>query len=321
VNALERAWTGSGSAVRIASASSSRPSREARGTWRRRIALTEWVAGCALEACGRDRDAHAHLEASLASARRAADRARECRALYMLGLTDTLAGRTDAARSYAATALEIARETGDRNLEARTRNTLGNVEEIQGHLQEAVTQYTSALVLAQAIDDKDLEGSIRSNLANVLSLQGRGDEARIADGGSDRRRAAGGQPAAGRATRCATSACCTRCRAGTRGRSSPAARRWRSRVTSGNVRLECVALCNVGMAYDSLGRFDDARVNYEAAVALARQLGDHRQEASSSATSACRTRGSSDSTTRVNASLRARAFSATPPIRSAWQSC
>jgi len=37
-------------------------------------------------------------------------------------------------------------------------------------------------------------------------------------------------------------------------------------------------LCNQGIVYDSLGRPDEARSRYEAALAVARELGDRRSE-------------------------------------------
>jgi tetratricopeptide (TPR) repeat protein len=42
--------------------------------------------------------------------------------------------------------------------------------------------------------------------------------------------------------------------------------------------LECVVLCNLGMVYDSLAQFDEARDRFEAALAVARDLGDRRSE-------------------------------------------
>jgi len=37
----------------------------------------------------------------------------------------------------------------------------------------------------------------------------------------------------------------------------------------GNAHLECVVLCNLGMVYDGLVRFDEARDQFEAALARA----------------------------------------------------
>ena len=37
-------------------------------------------------------------------------------------------------------------------------------------------------------------------------------------------------------------------------------------------------LCNLGMVYDSLARFDEARDHFEAALVIARELGDRRSE-------------------------------------------
>jgi tetratricopeptide (TPR) repeat protein len=44
------------------------------------------------------------------------------------------------------------------------------------------------------------------------------------------------------------------------------------------VRLESIVLCNVGIVEDALGKHDAARSSFEAAVRLARDLGDRRSE-------------------------------------------
>lgn len=46
----------------------------------------------------------------------------------------------------------------------------------------------------------------------------------------------------------------------------------------GNANLEGIALCNLGMAHDSLARFDEASDHFEAALAIARAIGDRRRE-------------------------------------------
>ena len=46
----------------------------------------------------------------------------------------------------------------------------------------------------------------------------------------------------------------------------------------GNPHLECVVLCNLGIAYDSLARFDEAGDYFEAALTIARSVGDRRRE-------------------------------------------
>jgi tetratricopeptide (TPR) repeat protein len=46
----------------------------------------------------------------------------------------------------------------------------------------------------------------------------------------------------------------------------------------GDAHMECVVLCNLGMAHDSLARFDEASGCFEAALAIARAMGDRRRE-------------------------------------------
>ena len=46
----------------------------------------------------------------------------------------------------------------------------------------------------------------------------------------------------------------------------------------GHAQLESIALCNLGIAYESLTRFDEAREHLEAAVDIARSTGDRRRE-------------------------------------------
>ena len=241
------------------------------------IALVEWVAGSAMAACGNDRDAYVHFEASLRSARRIEDRRRECHALIGMGDRDTLAGRAEIAHSHLASALTIAREISDPNLESRTENGLGNLEEAQGRLEEAVTHYETALNLARHIGDKDLEGSILGNLGSAFQSQGSMESGRnhmqaalaVAQGTGNRRLEGN-----------------TLCNLGLQfqfagrleealghlGASLVVARDLGSRL------LESIVLCNLGMTYASLTRIDEARDHFEASLVVARELGDQRSE-------------------------------------------
>jgi hypothetical protein len=46
----------------------------------------------------------------------------------------------------------------------------------------------------------------------------------------------------------------------------------------GHARLECIVLGNLGIVFGSLGRPGDALVHYEAALAVARRIGERRYE-------------------------------------------
>ena len=46
----------------------------------------------------------------------------------------------------------------------------------------------------------------------------------------------------------------------------------------GHVRLECIVLCNLGIVLEASARPEDARAHFEAALAIARSIGDPRSE-------------------------------------------
>ena len=242
------------------------------------VVRVRWIAGRALAASGNDADAHAQFVASLAQAREVGDRLCECRALIDLAARDSHAGRMDAARAHLETALLIAGEAKERTLQSDAHNGLGTMEVVLGRTGEARAQFEKALALAREARDREREGRILANLG-VLHVT-RGKHGRGPIGIAKQRWPWHARSGTGnwKATYAATSACCTRCREDSPRLSNNSRRRWPCARDLGHARLECIVLCNLGMVYDGLARFDEARDHFEAALAVAREFGDRHSE-------------------------------------------
>ncbi len=240
-------------------------------------ARVRWIAGRALAASGKDADAQAQFEASLAQARQVGDRLCECRARIDLAGRDSHAGRMDAARVHLETALAIAGEMKERTLQSDAHDGLGTMEVILGRTGEARAQLEEALALAREAGDREREGRILANLGVLHFHAGSMDEARSHDEAAlavaqeiGNRRLEGN----------------IRCNLGpllqVQGRFAEALEQLEAALPVardlGHARLECIVLCNLGLVYDGLARFDEAREHFEAALAVARELGDRHSE-------------------------------------------
>ena len=275
---LQRAWAGLSLrgpfrvGVELASVVQATP-----GLGAAAAARVHWVAGSALAACGKDAEAHAQFEASLAQAREVADRHCECRALIGLAARESHGGRMDAARAHLEAALVIAREIEDRTLQSDVRNGLGTMEVLLGQTNKAQAQFEKARALAREAGDREREGRILANLGILYVNAGSMDEARSHDEAAlALAREIGNQQLEGN----------IRCNLGllhqVQGRFAEALEQLDAALAVardlGHTRLECVVLCNLGMVYDGLARFDEARDHFEAALVVARELGDRHSE-------------------------------------------
>jgi predicted ATPase/class 3 adenylate cyclase/tetratricopeptide (TPR) repeat protein len=240
-------------------------------------AKVRWVAGRALEASGKDGEAHTQFAASLAQAREVGDRRCECRALIGLAACDSHAGRMDPARAQFEEALVIAREMKDRTLQSDAHNGLGTMEVLLGRTGEARAQLEHALALAREGNDREREGRILANLGILYNNAGNMDEARSQyQAALAVARDIGNRQLEGNIL----------CNLGlvhqVEGRFTEALEQLDAALAVardlGNARLECIVLCNLGMVYDSLARFDEARDHFEAALGIARESGDRHRE-------------------------------------------
>lgn len=277
-SALELAWLGLRfrgpfrAGVDLASVVRSVSGLDARAT-----AQAEWVAGRALADCGKEREARAHFEASLAGARRAGDRRRECLALIGLGQVDSHSGRLEASRSNREAALAIALSTNDRNLEIGARIGLGNLELVTGQISEALVQYETALSLALAVGDRNLEGTILANLSHVYEAQGSADKGHsYGEAALALARDLGNRQLEGNML------CNLGLQNQVRGRLDQARGQLEAALAVardlGHAHLECIVLCNLGMLYESMGQYDAALESYEAALVITREREDRRSE-------------------------------------------
>jgi len=229
-----------------------------RGLGAAAAAKVHGVAGRALEASGKDAEAHAQFEASLAQAREVGDRCCECRARIGLAACGSRAGRVDEARAQFEAALGIAREMKDRTLQSDAHNGLGTMEVFLGRTGEARAHFEKALALAREAGEREREGRILANLGILCLNAGRMDEARSHDEAAlTVAREIGNRQLEGN----------IRCNLGqlhqVRGRFAEALQQLEAALPVsrdlGHARLESVVLCNLGMVYDGLARFDEAR--------------------------------------------------------------
>ena len=241
------------------------------------LARVDWVAGRVRLACGRNDEAYARLEASLAESREAGNRRSECRALISLGGLDNQRGRLEAARAHLEAARVIAVELADPELQSDAHNGLGNMEVLPGHTDAARIHFDAALALARQAGDRRREGDVLGNLGTLYGGAGNIDlsrghfEAALAVA-----REAGDRRLEGNVL----------CNLGllhqVQGRFAEALGELDAALAVardlGHARLECIVLCNLGMVHDSLARSDEARDHFEAALVVARKLGDRRTE-------------------------------------------
>jgi predicted ATPase/class 3 adenylate cyclase/Tfp pilus assembly protein PilF len=235
------------------------------------------IAGRALAASGKDADAYAQFEASLARAREVGDRRCECAALIGIAARDSHGGRMDAARNLLEAALVIARDIADRTLQSDAHKELGTMEFFVGRIDEACSNFEQALALARAAGDREREGRILGNLGVLHVNAGNMSEARTHDEAAlAAALEVGNRQLEGN----------IRCNLGllhqVQGRFAEALEQLEGALAVardlGHARLECLVLCNMGMVYDGLARFDEARGHFEAALAVARALADRHSE-------------------------------------------
>jgi len=240
-------------------------------------ARVHWVAGCALAACGRDAEANAQFDASLAQSRAVGDRYCECRALISRAGGESHGGRMEEARVHFEAALLIASEIDDRTLQSDARNGLGIMEIVLGRTGEAEAQLAKGRSLAREAGDRQRECRILANLGILYINAGRMDEARSHD-----------EEALAVAREIGNRVVEANIRGNlgllhqVQGRFAEALEQLEAALPMsrelGHTRLESIVLCNLGMVYDGLARFDEARDRFEAALAVAREVGDRHSE-------------------------------------------
>jgi predicted ATPase/class 3 adenylate cyclase/Tfp pilus assembly protein PilF len=240
-------------------------------------AKVRWVAGRALQASGKDAEAHTQFAASLTQAREVGDRRCECRALIGLAACSSYTGRMDEARAQFEEALVIAREMKDRTLQSDAYNGLGTMEVFLGRTDEARTHLEKALASTREAGDTEREGRILGNLGILYINAGRMDEARSYDEAAlTAAREIGNRQLEGNVL----------CNLGqlyqVQGKFAEALEQLEAALPLsrdlGHARLESIVLCNLGMVYDGLARFDEARDHFEAALVIARESGDRHRE-------------------------------------------
>ena len=241
------------------------------------VARVNAIAGESLHYCGKTADARARLDASLASARAAGDRALEAQAFLLLGLLAGQEGRVDAMRDNLEAALAIADALGERALQARARNGLGQLNTIVGRPDEARTQYQAGLTLVREVHDRRLEAAMLANLAILYGGTGAAEDARAHAAAA----LAAAQETADQ--RVEANALCylglLQCLEGrlpdAQGSLEAALAMARS---VGNANLEAVALCNLGMVRERVDDLAGARSQLDRALAIAREVGHKRVE-------------------------------------------
>ncbi len=240
-------------------------------------ARAQWVAGNAMQWCGRYAEAHPHFEVALALARSSGEPHCAARALRNLGDLDIRAGRTDEARAHYGAAMESARALRDGQIESDVHNGLGNLDEALGRIEDARAHYETALTLARDCGDRQREGSILGNLGLLSADQGRMEEALVRhEAALTAAREAGNLRLEG------SSLCNLGMLLQLLGRAAQAQPRLAAALATaralGYAQLESNVLCNLGIVYESLARPEQAQAHYEAALNLARMLGDTGSE-------------------------------------------
>jgi predicted ATPase/class 3 adenylate cyclase/Flp pilus assembly protein TadD len=242
----------------------------------RAAAIAQTVAADALRFCGRMTDAGPLLEQALVCARTSRDRHCEARVLVRMGaLLDDL-GRLDEARSRHLDANRLARELGDPYLQCQVLNGLGGVDLVQGRMSSALSLYSEALALWRTMGNRLMEGMVLGNIANVHDDLGQSEEAlalreealAIARECGDRR---------GEGIMLCNLGCMHLA-----GRFDESAAVLQAALANarelGNVNIEGLVRSNLGIAFEHLGRRDEAMTQFESAVQVAHLLRDPLDE-------------------------------------------
>ena len=240
-------------------------------------AETELMLGDALQLSGRAAEAARHLEAAVQLSQQVGERILEGHALQLLAPMQARSGRVEQAHVSFERALIAFREGDDPFREVALHNAIGGFFETQGRLGDARHHYEHGLRIARETGNRRWEGGSAGNLASFFVLLGRFEQARplyvqamqIAAELGDRQWEANAH-----------------CNLGL-------LHFMEGRLTDARVELEAahdaaremghagllsVVQCNLGLVEEALGDPDRALQHHEAAVALARDLDDHRSE-------------------------------------------
>jgi predicted ATPase/class 3 adenylate cyclase len=240
-------------------------------------ARVNWVAGGALDACGRYAEACDRLHASIEAARASGDRARECRARISLAGCLREIGSLETARANLDAALAIATALDDASLQGRARNNLGSLEVASGRLAQGCVHYEEALSLTRKSGDRRMEAGVLGNLGMLHADMGASEQARRCYEAALRAaQEVGDRKVEGN----------TLCNIGLflflEGNLAEARDELEAALSVsrevGNAHLECVTLCNLGIVHEHLDELDDAQRHLERALAIARELGHRRSE-------------------------------------------
>jgi predicted ATPase/class 3 adenylate cyclase/Tfp pilus assembly protein PilF len=123
-------------------------------------------------------EAGTHLRDGLALARKISDKALECELLNALGTLHDATGAIDAALSHYELALSIARSLGSRRWEGGVLGNLGNVYYNEGRVDEASVAYHAALVIAIELQNRQWEANTLCNLGLLEHVRGHASAAR-----------------------------------------------------------------------------------------------------------------------------------------------
>ena len=238
-------------------------------------ARAEVVAASALDAMGRNREAHARLIPvleGLAPGSRAL-----CRVYCVAGEIASNLGLFDEAASQLLQAQRHAEAHADVETQCRAHNALGWLAYWRARSVDARTHYLTALDLARQLADMRWEGGLLGNLGVLEHSLGRHEEARshyeralvLARENGDRRWEAN-----------------ARCNLGLLhqelGRNAEARVHHESALAMarhmGHRKLEGTVLCNLGHLAEAMLESDSARMSYELAVEIAQMSGDPRSE-------------------------------------------
>ncbi|MBS1176454.1 MAG: hypothetical protein H6R06_866 [Proteobacteria bacterium] len=272
VNLLERSWAGlqQRGPFRVAAELARKILKFSRGDTAQR-ARVSWIAGDALQHCGRGNEAYEHLETAAALFAASGDKAGQARALRKLGDLDITLGRAAQARERLEAALVAAREIGLGDLEVDVLTSMGSLAEAEGRPDDAQCLTRAAIDRAVSIGDRWREGAAYGNLAVLCAQAGRMNEAlqhhsaalSAADATDDRSLQGNTLVNMGMLQQLL----------GDNAAAQSSLERALAVVRDcGNALAEAVALCNLGIVYENTDRRSIARSHYEAAVALARVL-------------------------------------------------
>ena len=188
------------------------------------------------------------------------------------------AGRSEEAATEFEQALALARAIGDGHREASVLVTLGNLRRDQGRMDDARTRLEASLVLARAGGNRRLEGNLIGNLGILHAVQGRLEDARAHFEQALVDPPRSGQPSH-RGHRHQQSR--QRVFASRENWTKPArttSRRWPSIARSAIAATKASSSVTWASGTGEQGQLDDALECYEAALAIAREVGDRLVE-------------------------------------------